>query len=99
VLQEKGMDPFVESPPQPALVRHTRQIRWAYLVPVIGAPIAHIFVSTMTKFPAHKKLLLTGVIVSTATMVANRLFLMADAGYPGGERQKHDRVIEKETTL
>jgi hypothetical protein len=65
-----------------------RRAQWIYLVPVIGAPVAHIFVSATRMFPRHKRLLLGLVAVSTATAVINRLWLMGDAGFPGAEGGK-----------
>ena len=53
-----------------------------------AAPIAHILVSAITKYPAYKRPLLYAVGASTALMVINRLYLMGDAGYPGSEGGK-----------
>lgn len=64
---------------------------WLYLVPIVGAPLAHIFVSATTRFPQHKRLLWGAVGVSTVAMLVNRMVLMHDAGYPGSERTKPDR--------
>jgi len=58
-----------------------REIPWVYLLPVAGAPIAHVFVSATknTQSLKVKRWLLGGVVLSTVTMVFNRLWLMEDA--------------------
>ncbi len=65
-----------------------RNIPWQYLGPVFGAPIPHIFVSLMNKYPQHKKKMLQAVIWTSVLAVVTRLVLMNDAGYPGHERLK-----------
>ena len=62
--------------------------RWLYILPIAGAPLAHIFVSSMKKYPAFKRPLAVAVVLSTISMVGNRLYLMGDAGYPGAEGAK-----------
>eukprot|EP00053_Salpingoeca_punica_P020458 m.211627 g.211627 ORF g.211627 m.211627 type:complete len:104 (+) comp18661_c0_seq1:57-368(+) len=64
-----------------------RRMQWIYLGPVIGAPITHICVTFYRKTPVqHRKKLLWGGIFGTTVMaVANRLYLMNHAGYPGGQ--------------
>ena len=65
-----------------------RNIRWIYLGPVIAAPIPHVFVSLMRKYPQHKVLMFKAVVATTFAAVFTRLVLMGDAGYPGKERLK-----------
>ena len=84
-------DPF--APPRAIVTSYetiTRNPQWIYLVPVMGAPLAHIFVSAISKYPHLKRPLAAAVALSTVTMVGNRLFLMHHAGYPGGEGDKTD---------
>lgn len=64
-----------------------RERQWIYLGPIIAAPLAHISVTLYrsAKTPAMKQTLLWGGIVgTTATTIAMRLYLMAHAGYAGG---------------
>ncbi len=73
-----------------------RRVPWIYLLPVVGAPVAHILVSASKTFPRHKKVLLWAVVASTVTAVGNRLWLMGDAGFPGAEGGKpRDRFAEE----
>ena len=60
--------------------RH-REVPWLYLMPVAGAPIAHVLVSAtnMAHSKQVKSLLWGGVVLSTVTMVINRLWLLDDA--------------------
>ena len=76
-----------------------RRPQWIYLVPVLGAPVAHIFVSATRIFPRRKRLLLWLVAASTTTAIANRLWLMSDAGFPGAEGPKDgDRYEQRHAT-
>jgi hypothetical protein len=69
-----------------------RKRQWIYLLPVMGAPLAHMFVSGLASYPKKKQyavkrnIMITGIVVSTATMIWNRLWLMSHAGYPGAEK-------------
>lgn len=65
-----------------------RKVQWIYVVPVALAPLAHIFVTGAATFPKHKKVFFALVGAATAGAVANRMWLMADAGYPGMEGNK-----------
>ena len=65
-----------------------RNIPWAYLGPVVAAPIPHVFVSLMTRYPQHKVKMFQAVVLTTGLAVLTRLILMNDAGYPGKEGQK-----------
>jgi hypothetical protein len=65
---------------------------WLYLLPVAGAPLAHNLMTLSHAYPAQKKLLLGGVVAATATMVFNRLYLMADAGYACAEGEIVERT-------
>lgn len=67
-----------------------RKTQWIYLLPIAGAPIAHVLVSSthlFSKRPHLKRWVWIGVGISTVSMVLNRLWLMNHAGYPGGEEK------------
>jgi hypothetical protein len=70
----------------PAIVQH--KVQWSYILPVAGAPIAHIFVSATkaSNNVKQKKLLLLGVVTSTALAVVTRLLLM-DHAYRGPDEK------------
>jgi hypothetical protein len=76
---------MMETAPEPRL-RRTAQ--WLYLVPVLGAPFAHFLVTGAAARPQSKRLMLSLAAAATVFAVGNRLWLMADAGYPGGEGEK-----------
>lgn len=66
-----------------------RQAQWKYLIPVATAPLAHWVVTLQRRAPQSKrKLIFSAVAAVTLGAVATRLILMADAGYPGAERDK-----------
>lgn len=54
-------------------------------MPVIGAPLAHICVTGIRKYPQLKKPFFAGTLLFTFTMVFNRMVLMNHAGYAGFE--------------
>ncbi len=55
--------------------------KWPYLVMIVGAPLPHILVGFVRKFPQHRGLIIQGAIGSTALAVFARMALMHDAGY------------------
>lgn len=72
-----------------------RAPQWIYLLPVAGAPLAHIFVSLAKRAPPPRaRMWLAATAAATAAAVGNRMWLMADAGYPGQERDKPEREHE-----
>eukprot|EP00163_Fabomonas_tropica_P009548 TRINITY_DN19355_c0_g1_i1.p2 TRINITY_DN19355_c0_g1~~TRINITY_DN19355_c0_g1_i1.p2 ORF type:complete len:118 (-),score=15.90 TRINITY_DN19355_c0_g1_i1:651-1004(-) len=65
-----------------------RGIKWQYLIPITGAPTAHMLVSMLPglkKTPRQWRWAFTGVLALTASMVSTRLILMEDAGFSGEE--------------
>ncbi len=64
-----------------------RKTRWLYLLPVVFAPTAHIFVTAAHTYPARRKVFLGLVAAATLGAVYQRLWLMEDAGYPAGDGQ------------
>jgi hypothetical protein len=73
-----------------------RRVQWLYLLPVAGAPVAHLFVTATAQFPKRRRVLLALVAGATVTAVLNRLWLMGDAGYPGYEGSKgRDRYEQR----
>ena len=82
------------SPSSPSSSLLMRKTQWIYLVPVITAPIAHIFVSASQKFRAYRNPILGLVALSTGLAVYQRLYFMKHSGYPGAEGNKtNDRYI------
>ena len=59
----------------------TRDIPWYYFIPVAGAPVAHVLVSMTqtTNNPMIKRFIWGSVVLSTASMIANRLYMLNDA--------------------
>lgn len=81
----------LSSPPFIALLRPRSCFPFPLPLPaVVGAPLAHIFVSLSKRYPQYKRPLLWLVVGSTAFAVVNRLWLMGDAGYPGSEDSSED---------
>jgi len=75
-------------------VRIFRKPQWIYIVPVALAPLAHIFVTATATFPRHRRFWLGLVGLATIGAVTNRMWLMADSGYPGAEGDKmEDRFV------
>lgn len=74
-----------------------RKIQWWYLGPVAGAPIAHVLVSGMgkAKTARGRHWFIAGIVLSTVTMIANRLYLMGHAGYPGSEDTAPDARLAR----
>lgn len=72
----------------------TRRIQWWYLGPVIGAPIAHVLVSSLGKVRTSRGrgLVIAGIVMSTTTMIANRVFMLGHSNYAEEERDPSKRV-------
>jgi hypothetical protein len=76
-----------------------RNVPWAYLGPVLGAPIPHVFVSLINRYPQHKTKMLNAVVWTSIMAVATRLVLMYDAGYPASESPKMIESAAKQREL
>jgi hypothetical protein len=75
-----------------------RKAQWKYLLPILGAPLAHNAVTFLRDAPPlRRKILFASVFALTATAVCTRLWLMGDSGYPGAERAKPDRLVARRT--
>ena len=79
-----------------------RQRQWMYLGPILAAPLAHIAVPFYREAKSQKQrqiILGVGIIGSTVLTITMRLYLMAHAGYPGGETREtiQSRIIEVKT--
>mmetsp|Transcript_8045 Transcript_8045/g.19990 ORF Transcript_8045/g.19990 Transcript_8045/m.19990 type:complete len:122 (+) Transcript_8045:235-600(+) len=65
-----------------------RERQWAYLGPILAAPLAHIAVSCYrhAKTPVQRYAIVgVGVVGSTVATLSMRIYLMGHAGYAGGE--------------
>jgi hypothetical protein len=66
---------------------HYRKQQWIYLGPILAAPLSHVAVTLYrsAKTPRQKQMIVSYGIIGTSVMtVGARLWLMFDAGYPGG---------------
>lgn len=74
--------------PETTIGNVMRERQWVYLGPIFAAPAAHIAVSLYkrAKTPGGRRLLLWGGVVgATVGSISMRLYLLHDAGLPGGE--------------
>lgn len=74
--------------------KEERRPQWIYLVPVAGAPLAHIAVSLAKRHPTKWRSWAAVAGWLTVAAVASRMFLMADSGYPGQEAVNVDRYVD-----
>jgi hypothetical protein len=87
-----------ENPSTSPLLSHgsslMRKTQWIYLLPVVTAPVAHIFVSSIHRYRKYRYPLFGLVAVSTCLAVWQRIYFMKHSGYPGAEGDKtNDRYI------
>mmetsp|Transcript_21015 Transcript_21015/g.33821 ORF Transcript_21015/g.33821 Transcript_21015/m.33821 type:complete len:117 (-) Transcript_21015:195-545(-) len=91
------MTSFDQQQEQEQLYR-VRERQWIYLGPIAAAPLAHIFVTLYRSAttPLQKRLVVGGVVASTAMAVGMRMVLMVHAGYPGGP---NSQMVERERVV
>ena len=71
-------------------------MQWIYLLPIAAAPLAHNAVSLAREYPARFRVFTSIAALLTVGAVANRLYLMADSGYPGQERVDTSRFVDRQ---
>lgn len=77
-----------------------RKFQWSYLMPVVAAPVAHIFVSLSRRsgLPARWRNAMLGATAgATFLAVAQRLYFVKHASYAGGDNDiPEDRWTQHE---
>ena len=62
-------------------IRYSTPVKWHYLLPVLGAPVAHWIVSfSANRSPIWRKRLWIAAGIATVSAVVTRLVLMEDSG-------------------